>query len=216
MSRITRVAVIAAALCIASPAAADVNFAPLAQDGGGFNSVGLSYDSGELTFVLTPGRFGGDLGAWQRDSGNHPAGGDANTALVPFFAESQLTITPNSGTFDLFRIDVGQWGASQGGGAGTFTITFNGAQFGGGTVTQTFTVANNVGAPVMQTFAFSGFTDLVEVTVGQNVFAQGGAWQINNLITTSDAVPEPGTWALLIAGFGLAGATLRSRRLSRA
>lgn len=33
---------------------------------------------------------------------------------------------------------------------------------------------------------------------------------------TATAVPEPGTWALMIAGFGLAGAALRQRRTQRA
>ncbi|PZQ42179.1 MAG: hypothetical protein DI570_29865, partial [Phenylobacterium zucineum] len=30
------------------------------------------------------------------------------------------------------------------------------------------------------------------------------------------AIPEPGTWALMIAGFGLAGAALRRRRAQTA
>ena len=32
------------------------------------------------------------------------------------------------------------------------------------------------------------------------------------LVTPAAAVPEPGTWAMLIAGFGLVGATIRRRR----
>lgn len=44
--------------------------------------------------------------------------------------------------------------------------------------------------------------------------ARGGdAGYIDNILVQSTAVvPEPGTWALLIAGFGLAGASLRRRR----
>jgi hypothetical protein len=34
-------------------------------------------------------------------------------------------------------------------------------------------------------------------------------------MTTSSAVPEPATWATLIAGFALVGATMRSRRRAR-
>lgn len=41
---------------------------------------------------------------------------------------------------------------------------------------------------------------------------QGGSriWGAQNMSIT--AVPEPGSWALMISGFGLAGAALRSRR----
>lgn len=50
---------------------------------------------------------------------------------------------------------------------------------------------------------------------------QGGsdeAWGLDSLVITYDGVrqtggvPEPATWAMMIAGFGLAGATLRRRR----
>ena len=55
---------------------------------------------------------------------------------------------------------------------------------------------------------------------------QGGSdegWGIDNLVITYDGVrevtpgiPEPSTWAMMIAGFGLAGATLRRRRTATA
>ncbi|AYJ88032.1 PEP-CTERM sorting domain-containing protein [Sphingomonas paeninsulae] len=37
------------------------------------------------------------------------------------------------------------------------------------------------------------------------------AFEIDNLVT---AAPEPATWGMMILGFGLAGAQLRSRRRS--
>ena len=40
-------------------------------------------------------------------------------------------------------------------------------------------------------------------------------WSAHNIVVSqSGAVPEPMTWALMIAGFGLAGAALRRRRAS--
>jgi len=34
-------------------------------------------------------------------------------------------------------------------------------------------------------------------------------------IVDLDAVPEPATWALMLAGFGLAGTAMRTRRRTR-
>ena len=41
---------------------------------------------------------------------------------------------------------------------------------------------------------------------------EGGGFQLDN-INVAAAVPEASTWAMLIAGFGLVGATMRRRRL---
>lgn len=42
--------------------------------------------------------------------------------------------------------------------------------------------------------------------------------KINSVMTTMEAVPEPSSWALMISGFGMAGAAMRAsrRRLARA
>jgi hypothetical protein len=49
----------------------------------------------------------------------------------------------------------------------------------------------------------------VPTFVGQGV--EGGAWQARAITLGKPAVPEPASWALMIAGFGLVGATLRRR-----
>jgi len=60
------------------------------------------------------------------------------------------------------------------------------------------------------TFAFS-------IRAGGKGF-QGGndeSWGIDNISLQANAVPEPATWAMLIAGFGLVGAAMRRKRLVR-
>jgi hypothetical protein len=42
------------------------------------------------------------------------------------------------------------------------------------------------------------------------------SFEIDNLAVKAGAVPEPATWALLIAGFGLVGSAMRRQRLSPA
>jgi hypothetical protein len=49
----------------------------------------------------------------------------------------------------------------------------------------------------------------VPTFVGQGV--EGGAWQARSVSLGTPAVPEPASWALMIAGFGLAGTVLRRR-----
>lgn len=42
--------------------------------------------------------------------------------------------------------------------------------------------------------------------------SSSNSFEIDNLATSVSGVPEPGAWALMITGFGLAGASLRRRR----
>lgn len=59
-------------------------------------------------------------------------------------------------------------------------------------------------------FSFSSVNPVLGITSGQL-----DDFTANNVVGTfSGAVPEPGTWALMILGFGGAGAMLRSRRRS--
>lgn len=61
---------------------------------------------------------------------------------------------------------------------------------------------------------YFGFTDTVEFTsVRIDQFTNGGdAWGIDDVSYNAAAIPEPATWAVMIGGFGLAGAALRRRR----
>lgn len=61
-----------------------------------------------------------------------------------------------------------------------------------------FLIRHPGGAPQIQTLLYSG---------------SGKIWHASRInVSTLAAVPEPATWAMMIAGFGLAGASLRSAR----
>lgn len=63
--------------------------------------------------------------------------------------------------------------------------------------------------------AFSGQKINLRFQFASDYAAGGTGVQLDNLKVTGvvpSAVPEPGTWALMIAGFGMMGAALRSRR----
>ena len=65
--------------------------------------------------------------------------------------------------------------------------------------------------------SFWGLTSdrqILSIAFGPNGgISQAGSFQIDNLtIGASGVVPEPASWAMLIAGFGLVGATARRRR----
>lgn len=63
-----------------------------------------------------------------------------------------------------------------------------------------FFLSNAATAPTITSFAYS---------------ANGRVWHASRIDVAQGAVPEPATWAMLIAGFALIGAALRSRRARR-
>ncbi len=64
-----------------------------------------------------------------------------------------------------------------------------------------------------QTFGARAYYNFNGVKVTKIVFgSSGNSFEFDNLAANVGGVPEPASWALMIAGFGLAGATLRARR----
>jgi PEP-CTERM motif len=70
----------------------------------------------------------------------------------------------------------------------------------------------NPGSPAF--FGLTSDRQILSIAFGPNGgTTQSGGFAIDNLtIGAAGAVPEPASWAMLIAGFGLVGATARRRR----
>ena len=83
---------------------------------------------------------------------------------------------------------------------------------------RTACISSQVGCPVGCRFCASGIGGLEKnLTAGQivdfRVTRHNTIWNDSTgFSATLTAVPEPATWALMIVGFGGAGAMLRSRR----
>lgn len=74
-------------------------------------------------------------------------------------------------------------------------------------------LANDAG--IFRRYLVAGDTYQVQLFNNGNVGSAGGAragWKTADFAWSISAVPEPGTWALAIAGFGVVGAALRRRR----
>ncbi len=120
------------------------------------------------------------------------------------FAEGDITITDFSAIYGNLTNNYG-----------TATATFNGSLFnvvagsGNNTINLTFNIS-----PVVRTgteFNVGYAATLSGASVGAfgNATITGG----NGILSgVSPAVPEPGTWALMLLGFGFVGGALRSAR----
>lgn len=75
---------------------------------------------------------------------------------------------------------------------------------------------NTAGTGVWEQFSYSGVTGAQGLqTIGltnNNLEPSGNDFALDDMSLIGTAVPEPGAWALMITGFGLAGAMVRRRR----
>lgn len=126
------------------------------------------------------------------------------------FFRSTITLSKvGGGLFDFVSVDLANIFNNQDGqpGGDVLFSFFDGVN----TTTQTVTLD---ALPGLQTFTFNrtGLVSLTFKAVTTNEV------QTDNFVldapggTTGTGVPEPATWALMLAGFGLAGAALRRRR----
>lgn len=207
-----------------------MDFNNLPSDPTGLVSDGVSITQNGYTITdTTPGilvfntQFDGAASGWQNgrgtDNGTTTVGMESLNSVTPLtFTLTSQTSTP----FNLVSIDIGSLEANNTQFHNTIATKwmFLGNLSGGGTVSETI----NTNPDQILTYSLSSaFQNLTSVSVtaelpvmGISISNNAGvSGDFDNIVAThfdGGAVPEPSTWALMIGGFGLAGAALRRRR----
>lgn len=132
-----------------------------------------------------------------------PACASNGTSALYAFNQSSVTIDlENKGLFSLTSLDVAKTFLKDGRPL-TLTLTAMGVN---GAVTSTIFLEENL-AETFSTFNFKDFVNISSLTItGGQEFPE---FAIDNVIVS--AVPEPASWATLIAGFGIM-CVIRRRR----
>lgn len=190
-------------LAITAPAAAVViNFDDLGTNG--YTAIPTSYQG--LTWDYWGSINGANYGASGYAngvvSGGNSACGCASDAGQPFQSIASATA---------FTLDSGYFTSAWNDGATLTVVGLSGAT----TLFSSTAVLDTTG-PTFLTFNWSGI-DTVRFSIAggvQNRGLGGGGdyFAVDDLsISVAAAVPEPASWALMIAGFGLVGAAMRRR-----
>ena len=204
-------AAFAAAILTGSAASADVITFDTLPPGFFPTATTLTEFGYNIAYTPTPGAFG-EIGA---PPGCSPACASDGTNAFYSFNTGSLTISAtDGGPISITALDAAQ----------TFTMsdrvldfTVTGLTEAATTVSEEFTTAPG-GADSFQTFNITtpGFTDLVSFTIAGVGSYPTTEFAVDNLVVSGAAIPEPATWAVMLAGFGGVGAAMRSRRRTAA
>ena len=169
-------------------------------------------------------QFQGAASGWQNGRGTDNGTTTVGMESVDSSSPISFTLTSQASTpFNFVSIDIGSLDANDPQFHNTISTvwTFVGALSGGGTVSETIDTDPDQILTYALSSAFQGLTS-VDITAELPVMGivtsngTGLTADFDNIVATpSDVrgpVPEPSTWALMISGFGLAGAALRRRR----
>lgn len=140
---------------------------------------------------------------FEQGAENLIGGVDDYGMLRPLFTDDLIagTTIRIAGNFDLFGLNAGNFRGSQN---ASFQVTTN---LGSYLFTPFIADASYGGA-----LTFVGFrADAGEYLTSVRVFGNGATGFTDVQIGNAGAVPEPATWAMLIVGFGLVGASMRRR-----
>lgn len=141
----------------------------------------------------------GFLGSWDSSNGSAGLAPDYLDIFIDGTQVAQLTYNNVSGTVKQI-------------GGGTLLAEYD-PSFAGPNFPQTVV---DMSTASFLTFGHTASTFTLSIAASGAGFTGGSdeEWGLDGLRVdlTGTAVPEPSTWALLIAGFGLAGASLRRRR----
>jgi hypothetical protein len=179
-----------------------------------FDALGSRYYNASSTFGVNDYSFAylatpGAIAHIGNPTGCSPnCSSDGHYAFYSFNTGSLGFGEANGAAFSLYSLDAAQ----------TFTtlnraldITITGTLQGGGTVSQAFTEPNG-SADSFNTFTLpSSFRNLVSVSISGAGSAPLNEFAVNNIVVTA-AVPEPSSYALVIAGLGLVALAVRRRR----
>jgi hypothetical protein len=115
----------------------------------------------------------------------------------------------NGAAFSLSQFDFATGDPALGGPASGLTLTGN--LVGGGTVTQAITL---ISGDFNTYLVDSTFQNLLSVTFDATGPDNRSAYDNIHVNQAAGAVPEPASWAMMVGGFGLAGATMRRRKMA--
>lgn len=201
-----KLALAAATLPLCAPAAATVlTFDDLARDGTSYRYVDGPLHYGDYVFSSDYSNVGGfivpdRMSAVNADMGNATLAHRWDNVMYMSRADGEL--------FDLTSIDIADFYNT-----GNAFLNQLVLEYGDGSTESTNVFSD--GSPGLQTVTLNakGIRRFLLTT------APRSWWQFDNIVVDKSVpqapLPEPASWALMIAGFGLAGARLRTRRGAR-